>query len=72
MNTDFRKALPGHQIDFFDAEAAVNAVTAGSWAKLPYTSKVLAEQLVRRCAPEDLNAALGQLIDRKRDIDFPW
>ena len=72
MNTDFRKALPGHQIDFFDAEAAVNAVTAGSWVKLPYTSKVLAEQLVRRCAPEDLNAALGQLIDRKRDIDFPW
>jgi len=72
MNTDFRKALPGHQIDFFDAEAAVNAVTAGSWAKLPYTSKVLAEQLVRRCAPEDLNASLGQLIDRKRDLDFPW
>ena len=72
MNTDFRKALPGHQIDFFDAEAAVNAVTAGSWAKLPYTSKVLAEQLVRRCAPEDLNASLGQLIGRKRDLDFPW
>ena len=72
MNTDFRKALPGHQIDFFDTEAAVEAITAGSYAKLPYTSKVLAEQLVRRCAPEDLNAALGQLIDRKRDIDFPW
>ena len=72
MNTDFRKALPGHQIDFFDTEAAVEAIAAGSYAKLPYTSKVLAEQLVRRCAPEDLNAALGQLIDRKRDIDFPW
>ncbi len=72
MNTEFRKALPGHQVDFFDAEAAVNAITAGAWAKLPYTSKVLAEQLVRRCTPEDLNASLGQLIDRKRDLDFPW
>ncbi|HCH25153.1 MAG TPA: Fe/S-dependent 2-methylisocitrate dehydratase AcnD [Oceanospirillaceae bacterium] len=72
MNTDFRKALPGHSLDFFDTQTAVEAITPGSYAKLPYTSKVLAEQLVRRCAPEDLNAALGQLIDRKRDIDFPW
>jgi aconitate hydratase len=72
MNTDFRKALPGHGIDYFDAEAAVNAITPNAWAKLPYTSKVLAEQLVRRCEPAALNDSLSQLIDRKRDLDFPW
>jgi aconitate hydratase len=33
---------------------------------------VLAENLVRRCEPAKLAAALGQLIERKRDLDFPW
>ena len=45
---------------------------AGAWAKLPYTSRVLAEQLVRRCDPQDLTASLEQLVYRKRDLDFPW
>jgi aconitate hydratase len=33
---------------------------------------VLAENLVRRCDPATLNASLSQLIERKRDLDFPW
>ncbi|EAR08693.1 Fe/S-dependent 2-methylisocitrate dehydratase AcnD [Reinekea blandensis] len=72
MNTDFRKPLPGTELEFFDAEVAVNALSAGAWAELPYTSKVLAEQLVRRCDATDLNTALTQLIERRRDQDFPW
>ncbi|WP_321346526.1 Fe/S-dependent 2-methylisocitrate dehydratase AcnD [Halopseudomonas oceani] len=72
MNTQFRKALPGTQLDYFDAKEAVEAIQAGAWAKLPYTSRVLAEQLVRRCDPEDLTASLEQLVYRKRDLDFPW
>ena len=44
----------------------------GAYAKLPYTSKVLAEQLVRRCEPATVNPSLSQLIERKRDRDFPW
>nr|MBP9640938.1 Fe/S-dependent 2-methylisocitrate dehydratase AcnD [Acidovorax sp.] len=39
---------------------------------LPYTSRILAEQLVRRCDPALLTDALKQLIYRKRDLDFPW
>ena len=31
-----------------------------------------AENLVRRADPERLDAYLGQLIARKRDLDFPW
>ncbi|MDO9478060.1 MAG: aconitase family protein, partial [Pseudohongiella sp.] len=72
MNTKHRKPLPGTQLDYFDAEEAINTITTGAWTKLPYTSRVLAENLVRRCAPENLTAALKQLIDRKRDLDFPW
>ena len=72
MNTAFRKPLPGTQLDYFDARAAVDAIQPGAWAKLPYTSRVLAENLVRRCDPATLNASLSQLIERKRDLDFPW
>ncbi|HCO61875.1 MAG TPA: Fe/S-dependent 2-methylisocitrate dehydratase AcnD, partial [Porticoccaceae bacterium] len=72
MNSDYRKALPGTDLDYFDTRAAVDAIEAGAYAKLPYTSRILAEQLVRRCEPEDLTDALKQLIERKRDLDFPW
>ena len=72
MNTAYRKNLPGTALDYFDASAAVDAVSPGAWDGLPYTSRVLAENLVRRCDPATLAAALGQLIGRKRDLDFPW
>jgi len=72
MNTAFRKHLPGTDLDFFDARAAVEAIKPGAYDGLPYTSRVLAENLVRRCDPATLDASLGQLIERKRDLDFPW
>lgn len=72
MNTDYRKKLPGTDLDYFDTRAAVEAITPGSYQTLPYTSRVLAEQLVRRCDPESLTDSLKQLIERKRDLDFPW
>src|SRR5690554_5337694 len=72
MNTEFRKALPGTDLEYYDTRAAVEAIQPGSYAKLPYTSKVLAEQLVRRCDAESLTDSLKQLIERKRDLDFPW
>ncbi|EKG32318.1 Fe/S-dependent 2-methylisocitrate dehydratase AcnD [Pseudomonas avellanae] len=72
MNSEFRKTLPGTQLDYFDARAAVEALEPGAYATLPYTSRVLAENLVRRCDPATLNASLNQLIERKRDLDFPW
>ena len=72
MNTAFRKHLSGSKLDYFDARAAVDAIAPGAYDKLPYTSRVLAENLVRRCDPATLNASLSQLIERKRDLDFPW
>ena len=59
MNTKFRKSLPGHSLDYFAAQAAVDSIMPGAYAKLPYTSKVLAEQLVRRCEPAAVNASLS-------------
>ncbi|MDP5210209.1 Fe/S-dependent 2-methylisocitrate dehydratase AcnD [Microbulbifer sp. 2205BS26-8] len=72
MNTDYRKSLPGTGFDYFDTRAAVDAIEPGAYAKLPYTSRILAENLVRRCEPERLIDALKQIIERKRELDFPW
>ncbi|WP_454845497.1 Fe/S-dependent 2-methylisocitrate dehydratase AcnD [Ralstonia thomasii] len=72
MNTTHRKPLPGTKLDYFDAREAVEAIQPGAYDKLPYTSRVLAENLVRRCDPTTLTDSLKQLIERKRDLDFPW
>ncbi|MCH8532268.1 MAG: Fe/S-dependent 2-methylisocitrate dehydratase AcnD [Saccharospirillum sp.] len=72
MNTQYRKALAGTELEYFDTRAVVDAIKPGSYDGLPYTSRVLAEQLVRRCEPEQLIDALVQLIERRRDLDFPW
>ncbi|MGH8074648.1 MAG: aconitate hydratase AcnA, partial [Lysobacter sp.] len=72
MNTDYRKPLPGTALDYFDTRAAVEAIKPGAYDTLPYTSRVHAENLVRRADPARLNDYLVQLIERRRDLDFPW
>ena len=72
MNTAYRKNLPGTQLDFYDAREAVDAIQPGAWDKLPYTARVHAENIVRKGEPEKQAAYLSQLIERKRDLDFPW
>ncbi|NIA52438.1 Fe/S-dependent 2-methylisocitrate dehydratase AcnD [Massilia sp. TW-1] len=72
MNSQYRKPLHGTNLHYFDAQAAVEEIQSGAWDTLPYTSRVLAENLVRRCEPMVLVPSLKQLIERKRDLDFPW
>jgi len=72
MNSQYRKPLHGTNVHYFDAKAAVEEIQPGAWDGLPYTSRVLAENLVRRCDPVALVPSLKQLIERKRDLDFPW
>ncbi len=72
MNSEFRKPLPGTSLDWFDARAAVEAIAPGAYAGLPYTARVHAENIVRRADPAMRDAYLAQLIERRRDLDFPW
>nr|MBP8206900.1 Fe/S-dependent 2-methylisocitrate dehydratase AcnD [Acinetobacter sp.] len=72
MNNNFRKPLQGTQLEYFDVRQAVENIEQGAYEKLPYTSKVLAEQLVRRCDSAILEQSLKELIYRKQDHDFPW
>ena len=72
MNSQHRKPLPGTQLDWFDARAAVEVLAPGAYDRMSYTARVHAENLVRRCEPAQLDDALRQLIELRQDIDFPW
>ena len=72
MNTAYRQTLLGTELDYFDARAACEAIEAGSYDRMPFTLRVHAENLVRRCDPSALTEALRQLIERRKDSDFPW
>jgi aconitase A len=74
MNYEYRKPLPGFtiagtNIDYFDTRGSIEAISQGAYAKLPYTSRVLAEQLVRKCAPDTLTDCLKQIIYRRQELD---
>ena len=71
-NDAYRTRLPGTELDYFDARQAVEDLQPGAYDTLPYTSRVHAENLVRRCDPINLAASLRQLIERRQDLDFPW
>jgi aconitate hydratase len=72
INSQYKKVLPATALEYFDARQAVNDIQARAYDRLPYTSRILAENLVRRCEPHTLVDSLKQLIERKRDLDFPW
>ncbi len=72
MNNEFRKNLPGTSLDYFDARAAVNAIKPGAWDGLPYTARIHAENIVRKADPAIVTECLTQLVERKRERDFPW
>ncbi len=72
MNHLYRKSLPGTNLDWFDARSAVNAIRSGAWDALPYTARVHAENIVRRADPAIIRECLEQLVEVKRERDFPW
>ena len=72
MNEQYLTPLPNSDLYYFDVRKAVEEIEPGAYDKLPFSSKVLCENLVRRCPPEDLKEALSQHIYRKQEVDFPW
>ncbi|ENU80650.1 2-methylisocitrate dehydratase, Fe/S-dependent [Acinetobacter sp. ANC 3789] len=72
MNTQYRKKLPNSNLDYFDVVQAVEDLQAGAWVKLPYISRVHAENIVRCAEPEKIKDYLLQIIQGKQELDFPW
>lgn len=62
--------LPGRtDLAYWSVE---NAVGAAQFALMPYTSRVLAENILRKCPAEFRAAALALVAQRNRDADFPF
>lgn len=72
MSQSFKAPLAGTNLYFYNARAAVDALQPGAFASLPFTARVLAENLTRKCDPELRDASLRQLIERRQEQDFPW
>ncbi|ATU46703.1 Fe/S-dependent 2-methylisocitrate dehydratase AcnD [Acinetobacter junii] len=72
MTNQYRKPLADTQLEYYDVRQAVEDIQPGAYETLPYTSKVLAEQLVRKADAANLTDYLKQLIERRQDMDFPW
>jgi len=71
-NKKYRKKLEGTNLEYFDIKEAVEDIQPGSFEKLNYTSRILAENLIRKCPSEDLKDSLVQIIEKRDDKDFPW
>ncbi|WP_419767514.1 Fe/S-dependent 2-methylisocitrate dehydratase AcnD [Arcobacter sp.] len=71
-NDKYLKKLEGFDTSYYDVKTAVEDITPGSFEKLNYTSRVLAENLIRKCPSVDLKDSLIQLIEKRTDKDFPW
>ena len=72
MNTAHRKPLPGTALDYFDAREAVNSIRPGAWERLPYTARVHVENIVRRADPAIVTECLAEIVEGRRERDFPW
>jgi len=68
----YLKKLEGFDVEFYDVELAVEEIKSDSFEKMDYTSRVLCENLLRKCPSENLKDSLIQLIEKRDDKDFPW
>ena len=68
----YLKKLEGFDTSFYDVKTAVDEIQSGAFDKMNYTSRVLSENLIRKCPSKDLKDSLVQLIEKRADKDFPW
>jgi aconitate hydratase len=64
--------LPGFDCRVIALRDCVEACRPGLFERLPYARRVFAENVLRRAAPADREAALEQVLDGRSDRDFPF
>lgn len=72
MKNNYRKNLKGTTLEYFDVKEAVEEIQDGSFEHLNYTSRVLAENILRKASFNEIEPSLKQLIEKRKDRDFPW
>lgn len=65
--------LAGLNVQYLDVRAAVEAVCPDAFERMPYSVRVLAENLLRKShATPGFAVMLQALIERQHDVDFPF
>lgn len=64
--------LDGHDCQIVDYQSHVARFGPAAFEHMPYTARILAENLVRCCDPALLPTALEQVVLGRRDRDFPF
>ena len=64
--------MDGADANYFDVEGGSTSSEPGAYSRLPYTSKVLAENLVRRATEDQTSIGLKQILRNENSQDFPW
>ncbi len=71
-----RQLLPQSHRYYYDAKKLCDEIKPNAYEQLPYTCKILAENIVRkaegRYEEDQINTWLNELIEHKKEIDFPW
>ncbi|MCX4163167.1 MULTISPECIES: aconitate hydratase AcnA [Paraburkholderia] len=66
------RTLPAHAIDFVSVRDATGAIDVAQFAKMPYSVRVFAENIVRKHPTAASFAYLQALAHRRHDVDFPY
>lgn len=72
IGKNYLEKLEGTDLEYYNVRKAVEEIQYGAFEKLNYTSRVLAENLLRKCPTADLRDSLVQIIEKRADKDFPW
>jgi 2-methylcitrate dehydratase (2-methyl-trans-aconitate forming) len=64
--------LPNQSIEFVDVADAMQSVDAAAFARMPYSVRVFAENIVRRQPEAQARRYLQALSERRHDVDFPY
>lgn len=65
--------LAGTALHYFDVRSVIEAIEPGAFARMPYTVRVFAENLLRKSQEtKGVDLMLRSLITRSHDVDFPF
>jgi 2-methylcitrate dehydratase (2-methyl-trans-aconitate forming) len=64
--------LPNQSVDFVSVAEALQSIGAATFARMPYSVRVFAENVARRQPAAQAVPYLKALAERRHDVDFPY
>ena len=72
ISAEMFDVLPGSSAKMIAIKKSVDALQPGRYDRLPLACRLFAENVLRRCPPEQQAAALAQIVEQRSDADFPF